>query len=99
MHGLDILRLLHCIGFRMSVLTLKDGRVLSGVIATTTDRPLTLRTLAESTTLVKAEIVKTVTSPMSMMPEGLLLALQPDQMRDIIAHLMHPTQVPLPKTP
>lgn len=82
--------------FRMSVLTLKDGRVLSGVIAATTDRTLTLRTLAESTTLDKAEIVKTETSPLSMMPEGLLLALQPDQVRDIIAYLMHPTQVPMP---
>jgi hypothetical protein len=33
---------------------------------------------------------------MSMMPEGLLLALQPDMVRDLIAYLMHPVQVPLP---
>ena len=31
----------------------------------------------------------------SMMPEGLLLALQPDMVRDLIAYLMHPVQVPL----
>jgi putative heme-binding domain-containing protein len=83
--------------FRMSLLTLKDGRQLGGVIAETNARTLTLRTLTESQTLDRAEIVKQETSPMSMMPEGLLLALQPDQVRDLIAYLMHPVQVPLPK--
>jgi hypothetical protein len=34
---------------------------------------------------------------MSMMPEGLLLAFPPDQVRDLIAYLMHPVQVPLPE--
>jgi len=32
------------------------------------------------------------------MPEGLLDALPPDQARDLIAYLMHRTQVPLPAT-
>jgi putative heme-binding domain-containing protein len=79
--------------FRMSLLTLKDGRSLSGVIAETTDKTLTLRTLTETLTLERAEITKTETSPMSMMPEGLLLAFQPEQIRDLIAYLMHPVQV------
>lgn len=83
--------------YRMSILTLKDGRQLSGVIAGKTDRTLTLRTLTESMTLDQAEVVKTETSPLSMMPEGLLLAFPPDQVRDLIAYLMHPVQVPLPK--
>lgn len=79
--------------YRMSLLTLKDGRQLSGVIAESNDRTLTLRTLTEPLTLDRAEIVKQETSPMSMMPEGLLLALQPEQVRDLIAYLMHPVQV------
>jgi putative heme-binding domain-containing protein len=79
--------------FRMSLLTLKDGRVISGVIAETSDKTLTLRTLTESLTLDRSEITKTETSPMSMMPEGLLLAFQPEQIRDLIAYLMHPVQV------
>lgn len=79
--------------FRMSIITLKDGRVLSGVIAETNARTLTLRTLTESLTLDRSDITKTETSPMSMMPEGLLLAFQPDQIRDLIAYLMHPVQV------
>jgi len=83
--------------FRMSILTLKDGRILSGVIAEKNERTLTLRMLTEAMTLDRSEITKTETSPLSMMPEGLLLAFQPDQVRDLIAYLMHPVQVPLPK--
>ena len=79
--------------YRMSLLTLKDGRVLSGVITSTTDKTLTLRTLAETMPLDRGDIIKTETSPVSMMPEGLLLAFQPDQIRDLIAYLMHPVQV------
>lgn len=85
--------------YRVSIITLKDGRILSGVISATSDRTLTLKTLTESTTLDKAEIVKTETSPLSMMPEGLLLALPPDSVKDLIGYLMHPGQVPLPKAP
>lgn len=83
--------------YRMSMLTLKDGRVLSGVIAKQDDRTLTLRLMTEETTVEKSEIAKQDTSPVSMMPEGLLMAFQPDQIRDLIAYLMHPSQVPLPK--
>jgi putative membrane-bound dehydrogenase-like protein len=79
--------------FRMSLLTHKDGRVLSGVIAEKNDRTLTLRTVTETLTLDRADITKQETSPLSMMPEGLLLALQPDMVRDLIAYLMHPVQV------
>jgi len=79
--------------YRMSLLTLKDGRQLSGVIAGRTDRTLTLRTLTEALTLETAEVTKTKSSPLSMMPEGLLLAFPPDQVRDLIAYLMHPVQV------
>jgi len=31
------------------------------------------------------------------MPEGLLQTLTAEQIRDLIAYLMHPTQVPLPE--
>jgi putative membrane-bound dehydrogenase-like protein len=79
--------------YRMSLVTLKDGRVLSGVVARQDARTLTLRVLTEETVIEKSEVVKQDASPMSMMPEGLLLAFQPDQIRDLIAYLMHPVQV------
>lgn len=82
--------------YRMSVITLKDGRVLGGIIAAQTTRTLTVRLLTEEKTVEKSEIVKQESSPVSMMPEGLLPALPPGQARDLIAYLMHPVQVPLP---
>ncbi len=82
--------------YRMSTVTLKDGRVLLGIVAAQTDRTLTLRLLTEETTLEKKDIASQEASAVSMMPEGQLLALTPDQVRDMVAYLMHPAQVPLP---
>lgn len=83
--------------YRMSMLTLKDGRVLSGIVKARNDHAITLRTLTEEITADRSEVVKEDVSPMSMMPEGLLLALPPEQVRDLLAYLMHPVQVPMPK--
>lgn len=82
--------------YQMSILTLTDGRVLTGVITSQNERTLTLRQATEETTLEVAEVSKRQNSPVSMMPEGLLLAFQPEQVRDLIAYLQHPRQVPLP---
>ncbi len=82
--------------YQMSLLTLADGRVLTGVVANETDRTLTLRLATGELTVEKSEITKREVSKASMMPEGLFLAFQPDQVRDLIAYLKHPVQVPLP---
>ena len=83
--------------YRMTILELNDGRSLSGVIASSTDRTVTLRSLTEESTIVRSEISKTTTLENSIMPEGLIDALTPEQTRDLIAYLMHPQQVPLKK--
>lgn len=82
--------------FRMQVISLKDGRSLSGMVKEQNDRTLTLRQLNEEVTVEKSVITKQESPPVSMMPEGLLLALPDDMRRDLIAYLMHPSQVPLP---
>lgn len=82
--------------FRMTMLTLKDGRVLTGVVSEENEKTLTLRQASEETRVEKSEVEKRDVSPLSMMPEGLLLAITEDQVRDLIAYLMHPTQVALP---
>ena len=82
--------------FRMSVFKLKDGRVLNGLVSAKTDRSITLRTMTESLTLERGDVEAIEDSSLSLMPEGLLDALQPDQARDLIGYLMHQTQVPLP---
>ncbi len=82
--------------YRMTILTLADGRVLSGVVASRSERTVTLRLLTEETVLERSAIAKEETLPISLMPEGLLLAFSPTQVRDLLAYLMHPVQVPLP---
>ena len=82
--------------FRMSVLDLKDGRVLNGLIAARTERTLTVKTMTESLTLDRGDIASLQESSLSLMPEGLLEALTPERARDLIGYLMHTSQVSLP---
>jgi hypothetical protein len=44
-----------------------------------------------------ADVAERHKSPLSMMPEGLLGKLKDDEVRDLIAYLASPEQVPLPK--
>jgi putative membrane-bound dehydrogenase-like protein len=75
--------------FRMSIVDLKDGRVLNGLIAAKTERTLTLKTMTETLTVERGEIVDVRESTLSLMPEGLIEALTAEQARDLIAYLMH----------
>jgi putative heme-binding domain-containing protein len=74
--------------YKLSVLTMKDGRALSGFISTQNDQTLTLRTMTSTETLPRAEVTKTETSAQSLMPEGLLDTLTPQQRRDLFGFLM-----------
>lgn len=82
--------------FRMSIISLKDGRVLNGFVVGKSDRTLTVRTMTEKLTVERSEITNVQELTQSLMPEGLLAAFNETQLRDLIAYLMHPTQVPLP---
>ena len=84
-------------GYRMSILTLRDGRIITGVIASENRKILTLRQIAGEVTIEKSELKKRERPPISMMPEGLLQALQPDQVRDLIGFLQSGGQVPHPE--
>jgi putative membrane-bound dehydrogenase-like protein len=79
--------------YQLSVLTLKDGRLLTGMIRERNARAVTLQTMAAAETIPADQIVKAALLPQSLMPGGLALALQPDQFRDLLAYLMHPVQV------
>ena len=83
--------------FTLVVITLKDGRVLSGIISARTEQTLTVKMIGMETTVDKSEIVKQEQLPISMMPEGLLTALKEEQVRDLVSYLMSNGQVPLPK--
>lgn len=79
--------------FRMTVAELKDGRTLNGLLREANPRTVTIVTQAERVTAERGEIVKLETSDSSMMPDGLLESLKPEERRDLIAYLMHPRQV------
>jgi putative membrane-bound dehydrogenase-like protein len=82
--------------FRMTVVNLKDGRVLNGFVTAKTERTLTFKTMTEKLTVERSEIAAMQELSQSLMPDGLLQALSEAQTRDLIAYLMHPSQVPLP---
>ena len=83
-------------GYRLHTVTLKDGRVISGILAGQTERTLSLRLPGQEFTIERAEIAKQEVAATSMMPEGLLLGLKAAEVRDLIAYLMQPGQVALP---
>ncbi len=84
------------VDYQMSILTLKDGRLLTGVVAGENEKTVTLRQLSDETTIPKSEIKTREVSPVSMMPEGLLQAFDEESVKNLIAYLKHPVQVPLP---
>jgi putative membrane-bound dehydrogenase-like protein len=81
--------------FKMSVVALRDGRVLNGLVRGQTDRTLTLQTPTEVQYLDRDDIDELQSSPLSLMPEGLLDPLSREEIRDLIAYLMNRAQVPL----
>ena len=83
--------------YRMTVLTLKDGRALSGMISGQDRNSLTLRMPGSETVVSKSSIKSRQALPNSIMPAGLFDNLSLEERRDLIGYLMHPQQVSLPK--
>jgi putative membrane-bound dehydrogenase-like protein len=83
--------------YSLSIVTMKDGRVLSGIISGKNDRTLTVKMVGSEATVERSEIAKQEQLPTSMMPEGLLTALNDQQLSDLISYLMSKGQVDLPR--
>jgi putative heme-binding domain-containing protein len=82
--------------YRMSVVTTKTGRVLTGMVVERTPQRLTLQTATERLVLATEDVEQVQDSPQSMMPEGQLDALTREQVRDLMAYLAGKRQVALP---
>ncbi len=83
--------------YHMSILELADGRVVNGIVIEQTEKTLTLQTPQQQLVIARDEIDSLRKSELSMMPDRLLDVLTPDEVRDLIAYLMSPQQVPLPE--
>ncbi|MBS0266331.1 MAG: methyltransferase domain-containing protein [Planctomycetes bacterium] len=84
------------VDFRMTVVSLKSGRVVTGLVVEKTDKTLTLQTQNERIVVEKSEIEEMKGTNASLMPEGLLNTLTEEQFCDLAAYLMSSEQVPLP---
>ncbi|MBM4005540.1 MAG: c-type cytochrome [Planctomycetes bacterium] len=82
--------------YQLQVVTTSDGRVVTGLLAGESDNAITIQTGIERIVVPVSEIEKRSVSGVSMMPEGLLQHLQPDEIRDLFGYLMGPDQVALP---
>jgi len=84
------------VDFRMSVVEMKDGRTLNGLLKVSGPKTIALQTMTELMNIDRADIKDISTSALSLMPEGLLDGMTETQRRDLLAYLMYPSQVPLP---
>jgi putative heme-binding domain-containing protein len=82
--------------YRMTVVETKDGRILNGLLRSPNPGTITLLTAAGPLTLARDDVGRIETQSGSMMPEGLLDGMTPEERRDLVAYLRHPTQVTLP---
>ena len=68
-----------------------------GVIRRDEGQSVTIATPAEVVTLAKRDVAAVEPQDFSMMPEGLVLALKEDELRDLVAYLRGSRQVALPE--
>ena len=77
---------------------LDDGRFVNGILKGTTDSTISLQTDTALVVVEKSEIETQKDSPNSLMPEGQLDTLAPEEVRDLVAYLESPRQVPMRAT-
>lgn len=82
--------------FKVSVVALQDGRVLTGVLGRDDGTTVDIQTAKEKVTVLKSDIAAVKPSDLSLMPDGLLKDLSKADVRDLIGYLQSRRQVPLP---
>jgi putative heme-binding domain-containing protein len=83
--------------YRQTLIELKDGRVVSGIVKGKEGNTLLVQTANALERIAEAEVVKQEQAENSMMPEGLIAQLPEVQIRDLLYYLGRPGQVPLPE--
>ncbi|MCA9193291.1 MAG: hypothetical protein KDB03_16080 [Planctomycetales bacterium] len=82
--------------YRMSILLLKDDRIINGLIFSQTETLVEVQTQTDRLTISHDQIEQIKETGLSPMPDGLLDNMTNEQIRDLLAYLRHPTQVSLP---
>jgi putative membrane-bound dehydrogenase-like protein len=81
--------------YAATVLELKNGRVVTGIVREQTPAAVTVVTATETLTIPRSEIDSLTPSNVSMMPDDQLKPFSDHEVRALIAYLQSPGQVPL----
>lgn len=84
---------------RLTVVRLRDERVLSGLMREVTERGFVLVGPGGTVAVNRSDVAVLETLDQSAMPEGLLDTLGADEARDLVAYLMAMRQVPMDPQP
>lgn len=85
--------------YRTSNLETKDERVITGIVTKQDENAVTIVTANETVIVPRSDVKSLQQGEISMMPEGLLQALTSGEVRDLVAYLKTPGQVPMAATP
>ena len=85
--------------YRTSNIETKDDRSITGIVTKQDDNVITVVTANETLVLPRNELKSVTQTELSMMPEGLLQAITEGEVRDLLAYLRSPAQVPMPAEP
>jgi putative heme-binding domain-containing protein len=81
----------------MVTITSKDGQLSVGNVIEENANKVVLNMVGQQSVIAKSDVQTRVTSKISMMPEGLLLALKDSEILDLIKYLRTDKQAPLPQ--
>ena len=81
--------------YRVTIVELKDGRVINGIVKSEDSNTLVLQTATDRVVIAIRDIEDRQQQSVSMMPEGLLNRLSIQEVRDLVKYLGIPEQVPL----
>lgn len=84
--------------YQMELIATTSGRTITGLVIEQTPKALTIQTVNEKLVVPREEIEERATSEVSMMPDGLLEKLTPDEVRNLIGYVSGLKQVPLPES-
>jgi putative heme-binding domain-containing protein len=85
--------------YRMSTVALADGRVVNGIVGDRSTPTIAIQTPTERLVVSRSDVEQIRDTGLSLMPEGLVDTMSAKDLRDLIAYLMSPQQVPLPSEP
>jgi putative heme-binding domain-containing protein len=84
--------------YQMELIATTSGRTVTGLVIEQSPTALTIQTVNEKLVVPLDEIEERATSEVSMMPDGILEKLEPEEVRDLIGYVSGLKQVELPKT-